>query len=129
MTRLEDRQTLTSTIAQARAGGARLSSACALAGLDVRTLQRWQRGGDPVTPGQVRADRRPDAIRPSPSHALSEAERARIVAVAMAHSAVLRSRGVAKWNSRSSSFNRSSAARAFCSLGSRRANLEGSKAQ
>ena len=82
MTRLEDRQTLASTIAQARAEGARLSSACALAGIDVRTLQRWQRGGDPATPGQVRADRRPDADRPMPSHALSEAERARIVAVA-----------------------------------------------
>ena len=82
MTRLEDRQTLTSTIAQARAGGARLSSACALAGIDARTLQRWQSGSDPAAPGSVGADRRPDAERPVPSHALSEAERARIVAVA-----------------------------------------------
>jgi transposase InsO family protein len=82
MTRLEDRQTLACTIAQARAEGARLSSACALAGIDVRTLQRWQHGGDPATPGQVRVDRRPDADRPTLSHALSEAERARIVAVA-----------------------------------------------
>ncbi len=82
MTRPEDRQTLACTIAHARAGGARLSSACALAGIDVRTLQRWQSGGDPAAPGRVRADRRPDAERPVPSHALSEAERARIVAVA-----------------------------------------------
>ena len=82
MTRLEDRQTLAGIIAQARAGGARLSSACALAGIDVRTLQRWQSGGDPAAPGWVQADRRPDAVHPAPSHALSEAERARIVAVA-----------------------------------------------
>ncbi len=82
MTRPEDRQTLARSVAQARTEGARLSSACALAGIDARTVQRWQSGGDPATPGQVRADRRPGADRPMPSHALSEAERARIVAVA-----------------------------------------------
>jgi putative transposase len=42
-----------------------------------RTLRRWL-GGDGLRQG----DRRPDADRPIPSHALSETERARIIAVA-----------------------------------------------
>jgi hypothetical protein len=49
--------------------------ACALAGIDPRTVQRWRKKD-----GQ--GDRRPDAIRPAPSHALTDDERARIVAVA-----------------------------------------------
>jgi putative transposase len=76
MTRLEDRRTLADHIAQARADGARLSPACALAGIDARTLQRWKAGV-----GLVTGDRRPDADRAVPSHALSEAERAKIVAI------------------------------------------------
>src|SRR3954454_4731990 len=76
MTRLEDRRTLADHIAQACADGARLNPACALAGIDARTLQRWKAGV-----GLVAGDRRPDADRPVPSHALSEAERAKIVAV------------------------------------------------
>jgi len=76
MTRLEDRQTLVRDIEQACADGARLAPACALAGIDTRTLQRWKAGE-----GLTRGDRRPDADHPVPSHALSEAERARIVAV------------------------------------------------
>jgi putative transposase len=39
-----------------------------------RTLQRWRKGDG--------GDQRPDAIRPAPSHALTEEERARIVEVA-----------------------------------------------
>jgi putative transposase len=77
MTRLEDRQTLMNEIAQARADGARLRPACALAGIDVRTLQRWKAGSGPT-----QGDRRPDTDHPVPSHALSEAERAQIIAVA-----------------------------------------------
>jgi putative transposase len=77
MTRLEDRLTLMAEITKACAAGARLSPACALAGIDVRTFQRW-RGED----GGVAADRRPEAVRPRPAHALSEAERARIVELA-----------------------------------------------
>jgi len=77
MTRLEDRQTLAAEIAEACAAGARLAPACALAGIDARTLQRWRSGE-----GLARGDRRPEAVRPTPSHALSEAERARIVALA-----------------------------------------------
>jgi hypothetical protein len=48
-----------------------------LAGIDPRTAQRWQTGD-----GLARGDRRPDADRPTPSHALTAAERARIIAVA-----------------------------------------------
>ncbi len=77
MTRPEDRQILIRDIAQARVEGARLAPACALAGIDARTLQRWKAGE-----GLTRGDRRPDANHSVPSHALSEAERAQIVAVA-----------------------------------------------
>ena len=77
MTRLEDRQILIRDIAQARVQGARLAPACALAGIDVRTLQRWKSND-----GVPRGDRRPDADRPVPSHALSETERAQIIEVA-----------------------------------------------
>jgi transposase InsO family protein len=79
MTRREDRQTLMAEITTACAAGARLAPACSLAGIDVRTFQRWCEGD-----GQVRADRRPEAARPRPAHALSEAERARIVELANA---------------------------------------------
>jgi putative transposase len=77
MTRLEDRQTLLHALEEARAAGARLAPACALAGIDPRTAQRWQTGDS-----LARGDRRPDAERPTPSHALTAAERARIIAVA-----------------------------------------------
>jgi putative transposase len=75
-TRLEDRQTLMREFAQARAEGARLAPACALARIDTRTLQRWK-AGDRLAQG----DRRP-ANRDVPLHSLSEAERARIIEVA-----------------------------------------------
>ncbi len=77
MTRLEDRQILLHAIEEACAGGARLAPACALAGIDPRTAQRWQTGD-----GLARGDRRPDADRPTPSHTLTAAERAHIIAVA-----------------------------------------------
>jgi hypothetical protein len=66
MTRLEDRQNLVRDIEQACADGARLAPACALAGIDARTLRRWK-----VDDGLNEGDRRPDADRPIPSHALS----------------------------------------------------------
>ena len=56
---------------------ARLAPACALAGIDASTLRRWTAGD-----GLLRGDRRPDADRPIPSHALSEAEQARIIEIA-----------------------------------------------
>jgi putative transposase len=77
MTRLEDRQILVRDIEQACKDGARLASACALAGIDTCTLRRWK-----TADGLRRGDRRPQAVRPIPSHALSEAERAQIIAVA-----------------------------------------------
>jgi putative transposase len=77
MTRLEDRQTLIHQVAEARANGARQAPACILAGVDPRTIQRWRKND-----GLTRGDRRLDAIRPAPSHALTEEERARIVEVA-----------------------------------------------
>jgi putative transposase len=77
MTRLEDRQTLVHLITEARDNGSRQAPACAVAGLDPRTFQRWRKND-----GLTRGDRRPDAIRPALSHALTAEERARIVEVA-----------------------------------------------
>ena len=77
MTRLEDRQTLVRDIEHAHGSGARLESACALVGIDARTLQRWR-----TDDGLTRGDQRPNAVRPTPAHALTEEERERIVEVA-----------------------------------------------
>ena len=57
--------------------GARVAAACDLIGIDRRTWQRW-RVGD----GLIQGDRRRHAVRPTPSHALSAAERVRIITVA-----------------------------------------------
>ena len=77
MTRLEDRLTLIAGIDVARANGARQMEACALAGIAPRTVQRWRKND-----GLPLGDRRPDAVRSMPSHALTGEERARIVAMA-----------------------------------------------
>jgi putative transposase len=74
---LEDRQALARHIEAAHAAGARLELACETAGIDVRTLQRWK-----AQDGLGSGDGRPTAARPTPSHALSAAERERILAVA-----------------------------------------------
>lgn len=74
---LEDRQLIAQDIKTAQTAGARLKQACAIAGISLRTLQRWQ-----ATDGEIRSDGRPMAVRPIPAHALSEAERARLLAVA-----------------------------------------------
>lgn len=74
---LEDRQTMVRHIETAYAAGARLRPACEVAGITVRTLQRWK-----AEDGLGVGDRRPEAKRPSPPHALTEEERARILAVA-----------------------------------------------
>jgi putative transposase len=73
---LEDRRLIAAAIEEARAAGARLEAACELAGIDVRTLQRWQAGE-----GLVNGDRRPEAVREPPAHALTPQEREQILAV------------------------------------------------
>ena len=74
---LEDRQAVARNIGVAHSAGARLRLACETAGIDLRTLQRWK-----ARQGLVGGDGRPQAVRPSPSHTLSEAERARLLFVA-----------------------------------------------
>lgn len=74
---LEDRQSLVQEIREAHSNGARLHLACELAGIDVRTLQRWNAGA-----GLVTGDGRPQAVRPVPSHALSDAEREQVLRIA-----------------------------------------------
>ncbi|MBK4723520.1 hypothetical protein JJL56_32270 [Azospirillum sp. YIM DDC1] len=61
---LEDRRELAHLIHKAHRAGARLHAAYEVAGITVRTLQRWE------------------AERPRPAHALSDEERARILKVA-----------------------------------------------
>ena len=77
MIRLEDRQKMTQLVEHAHASGARLEPACQLAGIDLRTLQRWKAGD-----GLVLGDKRPEAVHPRPAHALSSAEREAILTVA-----------------------------------------------
>jgi putative transposase len=74
---LEDRQACAQDIRLAHQTGARLRPACETAGIDVRTLQRWQ-----AQHGLVTGDGRPSAVRPAPEHALSQAERAEVLRVA-----------------------------------------------
>jgi len=76
---LEDRRSLARAIDHARAAGARLDRACEVAGISARTLQRWQ-----VDDGLVTGDRRPEALRPVPAHALSPDERSAVLQVANA---------------------------------------------
>lgn len=77
MIRVEERREMALGIEEAQMAGARLDRACEIVGIDVRTLQRWK-----AADGLLRGDRRPDAERPPPAHALSEQERLQIVAVA-----------------------------------------------
>jgi len=74
---IADRRSLAQDIEQARQAGARLRQACAVAGIDERTLQRWN-----AQDGLATGDARPTALRPTPGHALSVAERERLVEVA-----------------------------------------------
>lgn len=74
---LEDRQALARDIEAAHAAGARLRPACEVAGIELRTLQRWK-----AHQGLSAGDGRPQAVRPIPSHALSPQERQAILEVA-----------------------------------------------
>jgi hypothetical protein len=74
---VEDRRSMTQMIEVAHRDGARLSQACEVAGIDLRTLQRWK-----AQDGLAKGDGRPDALRPMPAHALTPEERAAVLAVA-----------------------------------------------
>lgn len=77
MINLEDRLHLARDIETAHQHGARLCKACEVAGIDVRTLQRWK-----ARQGLVCGDGRPGAVRPTPDHALTPEERRRLLEVA-----------------------------------------------
>ena len=79
MISLADRQALALNIDSARQSGARLQAACQTAGITPRTLQRWNTDEGR---GLESGDGRPTALRPTPSHALSDMERARLISVA-----------------------------------------------
>lgn len=74
---LEDRRSAARHIEAAHRAGARLRLACELAGIDVRTLQRWR-----ASQGLESGDGRPMAARPIPAHALTAEERAEVLRVA-----------------------------------------------
>ena len=79
MTALEDRRIIVRHIDEAHAAGARLVPACKVAGITARTLQRWR-----TEDGHVLPDGRPTASRPRPAHALTEEEKALMLATANA---------------------------------------------
>jgi len=68
MTSLADRQQAIGLIDEARASGARLNPACKELGITARTYQRWKKDD------AVNQDRRPHAVRPTPSNALTGEE-------------------------------------------------------
>jgi transposase InsO family protein len=74
---IADRRSLAQDIQTARDAGARLEPVCEVAGIDARTLQRWN-----AQEGLSKGDGRPAAVRPAPSHALSADERAKLLSVA-----------------------------------------------
>ena len=74
---LEDRQALALGIHIAHDSGARLHLACQIAGIDLRTLQRWR-----ASDGLAAGDGRPLAVRAAPAHALTPAERAPVLSAA-----------------------------------------------
>ena len=63
-----DRLLAIELINQANRAGARLSAATAELGISIRTYQRWIKEGDDTR------DKRPEAIHPKVSFALSQAE-------------------------------------------------------
>lgn len=67
-----DRIVLISLIEEAVTAGARRKRACAVAGIDIRTLQRWRHNQE---------DGRPVAERPVPAHSLTPEEKEEILEV------------------------------------------------
>lgn len=76
MTSLAEREQLVQWVDEAVVAGARVAPACIEADLSVRTYQRWTHGDS------VKADARPQAVRPMPANKLSADECAAIVAIA-----------------------------------------------
>ena len=74
---LEDRREHARNIEAACKAGASLNKACKVVGIAARTLQRWK-----AQDGLVSGDGRPQAVRPTPVHALTPEEREQIVRVA-----------------------------------------------
>ena len=70
-----DRRDAIELIEEARSNGARLAPACQELKITSRTYQRWTYGG------QLREDRRPEAVRPTPPNELSSEERQRVLNV------------------------------------------------
>lgn len=70
MTNALDRQHAVTLVNDARTAGARLFAACTELGIGTNTYRRWVRGS---------VDQRPMARRPTPSHALSQTERAEVL--------------------------------------------------
>lgn len=75
MTSLAEREQLLSFFNEAVHAGARTFKAAAIMGLSLRTLQRWQQ------PDTVQVDGR-TLRQPSPSHKLSDEERAKVLSIA-----------------------------------------------
>ena len=77
MISIPDRRTAVTLINEAVASGARLSTTCKEMGLCRRTYRRWL-----DEEGQVKADSRPEAERPTPANTLTEVERAKLIEIA-----------------------------------------------
>ncbi len=75
MISVPDRRRTVELIEEAIVGGARRWRACEELGISVRTYQRWTHGGG------VKADGRPEAVRPPPANKLKAEERAQVLAV------------------------------------------------
>jgi len=73
MISVSDRQMACKLIEEAHHAGAGFGHACRELGLNVRTYRRWKQGGT------VKADGRPDALRPVPSNKLTDEEEQRIL--------------------------------------------------
>ena len=74
-----DRRQTVVLINTARQNGARLAPACQVAGISVRTYQRWTKTGN------VRPDLRPTAQRPEPANKLTIEERQHVLDICHQH--------------------------------------------
>ena len=70
-----DRERAVELVKETVAAGARTFMVCDQMGISMRTYQRWTREGG------IKADGRPDAVRPPPVHKLTQAERDELLAV------------------------------------------------